>query len=165
MDLKEYFEVILNDFNLFFFLVIYDIIILGDSMKNKKGFTLVELIAIVAILGMIALISVPSINKLSDKSSKKKLESTAYGLIDSAKIYYSNMLIEHPEGISGEFTFRIDENIDDLDYKGKLPKKGFVKIDENGKVMVQISDDYYCAYNETFNGKIIVKNYETSICE
>ena len=42
--------------------------------KNKKGFTLVELLATIAILGIISIVALPQINKLMQENSKRKFE-------------------------------------------------------------------------------------------
>ncbi|MBR1748331.1 MAG: prepilin-type N-terminal cleavage/methylation domain-containing protein [Bacilli bacterium] len=39
-------------------------------MKNKKGFTLVELLAVIVILGLIAVIAIPNSMKVSDEVKK-----------------------------------------------------------------------------------------------
>jgi prepilin-type N-terminal cleavage/methylation domain-containing protein len=44
-------------------------------MKNKKGFTLVELLAVVTILSILMVIAVPSINAISVKIKEKMLNT------------------------------------------------------------------------------------------
>ena len=58
----------------------------------KKGFTLVELLAVIIIIGIIALITVPIVLSVIGSSKQKALQNSAYGLIESGKIYYSNSL-------------------------------------------------------------------------
>ena len=42
-------------------------------MKNKKGFTLVELLAVIVILGLVAVIAVPASMTVSDGIKKNML--------------------------------------------------------------------------------------------
>ena len=56
-------------------------------MKNKKGFTLVEVLVTITILGIVTLISLPVISAISGKLNDNKLD-TYKGIIESgAKIY------------------------------------------------------------------------------
>ena len=55
-------------------------------MKNKKGFTLIEIIISLAIITLIATITIVTINKKNDeKKLKEKYDST---LQSSALVYY-----------------------------------------------------------------------------
>jgi type IV pilus assembly protein PilA len=53
--------------------------------KNKKGFTLVELLAVIVILAVILTIAVPNVMKIVEKTRKDAFESTAAMMISSAK--------------------------------------------------------------------------------
>ena len=56
-------------------------------MKNKKGFTLIELLAVIIILAVIALIATPIVLNVVDNARKSANKDSAYGLLDSAKLY------------------------------------------------------------------------------
>ena len=59
-------------------------------MKNKKGFTLVELLAIIIILGLVVLIAIPEImnafnsakNKISDIEKKHLIDSSEEAVLE-----------------------------------------------------------------------------------
>ena len=54
-------------------------------MKNKKGFTLIEVVAVVAILGILAILVFPQIFKSIENSKKKTYLSDADKLISKAQ--------------------------------------------------------------------------------
>ena len=60
------------------------------DQTNNKGFTLVELLAVIVVLGIVLTIAVPGVTKLINKSKKNSFESSAQGLIQSAKYFYSD---------------------------------------------------------------------------
>ena len=73
-------------------------------MKNKKGFTLVELLAIIVILAIIAIIAVPIILNMIEEAKKGAFKSSANGYKDAVQKYYASNLTLNP-------TFRIPNNI------------------------------------------------------
>lgn len=56
-------------------------------MKNKKGFTLVELLATIIIMGLITVMVTPSIIKLQDNNKTKQFQMYAKSLVEAAKVY------------------------------------------------------------------------------
>ena len=58
-------------------------------MKNKKGFTLVELLAVIVILAIILVIAVPKILTVIDDTRKESMKSSALMIIDSAEREYA----------------------------------------------------------------------------
>jgi len=76
-------------------------------MKDKKGFTLVELLAVIALLSIVLIIATTSINAIHDNSLKKLLE-TKIEEIESAAIIYGQ---ENSDFLNSECT------VDGIDYK------------------------------------------------
>jgi type IV pilus assembly protein PilA len=73
-----------------------DELILGPSLnkevkimknKNKKGFTLIELIAVIAILGILAAILVPNITGYIEKANVSKAVSDAKVVLNAVDAY------------------------------------------------------------------------------
>lgn len=56
------------------------------NLKNKKGFTLVELIVVIAILGILALFLVPSFQGYSQDAKKQVAQGNARTVWEAAKI-------------------------------------------------------------------------------
>ena len=62
-------------------------------MKNKKGFTLVELLAVIVILAVILIIAVPQIMGVIESARKGSIESTAKLIAEGAEREYTNRKI------------------------------------------------------------------------
>ena len=62
-------------------------------MKNKKGFTLVELLAVIAILAILAIIALPNIIKLYEKAKKDAFLTEVKNIYkESTKKYLSESM-------------------------------------------------------------------------
>ncbi len=55
--------------------------------KNKKGFTLIELIVVVAILGILAAVAIPSFIGISDKAEKSVMLADATSIATAINAY------------------------------------------------------------------------------
>ena len=64
-------------------------------MRNKNGFTLVELLAVIVILGVIALIAIPSYNNYIKKTKDTKCDSDKEAIIDAAKTCEVEMIYKN----------------------------------------------------------------------
>ena len=60
------------------------------KVRNKKGFSLVELLAVVVILGLIAALGISATSYLSDLAKKNKMESQKNTVTMSAETYLQN---------------------------------------------------------------------------
>ena len=80
-------------------------------MKNKKGFTLVELLAVIVILAVILVIAIPRIIDVIDSSKLSSFESSARMIIsDAEKQYAINKVNGIEEEISCENTSKLNNN-------------------------------------------------------
>lgn len=66
-----------------------DNIKIGDNMKNKKGFTLVELLAVIVILGIIMTIATTSVIKNINDSKEKAKYIAAKEIVEIAEAYFA----------------------------------------------------------------------------
>ncbi|KXZ40795.1 type IV pilus assembly protein PilA [Alkalithermobacter thermoalcaliphilus JW-YL-7 = DSM 7308] len=103
-------------------------------VKNKKGFTLVELVIVLAILGVIALIAIPRFGTIQEES-KRKADIASAAIIGRA----AELALANGEQES-------DINLENLVTKGYLDsvsnpqyKEGTFEVEvENGKVVVKV---------------------------
>lgn len=78
-------------------------------MKNKKGFTLVEIVFAVTILGIITMMAYPLIRNIAEKNTNTKSKQYAETLISSAKLYndsFSKDLFKQQESWCAYITYK-----------------------------------------------------------
>ena len=112
-------------------------------MRNKKGFTLIELLAVIIILAVIALIATPIVLNVIDNARKSANKDSAYGLLDSAKLYYMESLLDESKSLSGNL-------IDKINVSGRKPNSGEVYVNNKGEIALAVVYDKVC----------FTKNYE-----
>ena len=61
-----------------------------DIMRNKKGFTLVELLAVIVVLAIIILVAMPAVMSAMDKARRNSLTNEANELIRITQTAYSD---------------------------------------------------------------------------
>ena len=90
-------------------------------MKNKKGFTLVELLAVIVILGILLMIAVPAIQNVIEKSKKGATKRQAELFIDAAK---KMAIINEPTDDIVVYNLQdLDSNIDSGRFSGIVVAK------------------------------------------
>ena len=60
---------------------------IGKKLKNRNGFTLIELIAVIAILGIILLLALPQVSKIQQANKNRKYEAYELSIERGAKLY------------------------------------------------------------------------------
>lgn len=88
-------------------------------MKDKKGFTLTELLAVIVLIGVILAIAVPSYQSYVTRTRKEVLKSYQANIIDAANQYAAecivkNTLVENfaPKNIWGDLNFKNKADIE-----------------------------------------------------
>ena len=98
-------------------------------MKNKRAFTLIELIVVLVILAIIALIVTPLvlniIDKVTDSANKRSID--AYG--KAIELAMQSYKLEH-----GKFTYDINEL--NIEYSGNKVECDEITLNENGSVFI-----------------------------
>lgn len=106
-------------------------------MKNKKGFTLVELLAVIVVLGIIMAVAGTAalkIKKNSDIETAKKLEQT---LADLGPSIYSYEMMQQPEVIKGTDSNPLDGNFSYNYKKISQTSEPLDGMDINGRKIYQ----------------------------
>lgn len=67
-------------------------------MKDKKGFTLIEVLAVIVILAVIAGLIIPNIKRYKDKGNKEYYDKLKDNIVLAVKDYYSSHPEELPRG-------------------------------------------------------------------
>lgn len=114
-------------------------------MKNKKGFTLVELLAVIVILGVLLMIAVPAVQNVIKKTKNNATQKQAELFIDAAK---KMAIID--EATNDKVIYKLsdlDSDVDTNRFTGMV-----VALKENG------SYKYYIYLNDSVNKKTIGNN-------
>ena len=93
----------------------------------KKGFTLIELLAVIIILAVIALIATPVVLDVVDTAKEKALVNSAYGIVDAAKLKYTESMFAGSVVDSG--------NAAELNVSGEKASEGSWEV-KNGKIVI-----------------------------
>lgn len=103
-------------------------------MKNKKGFTLTEILATIVILGVILAIAVPSYNALSKKFEKEYYDKLDKSVLAAAKSYCKDNPDKRPKELLKSDHIMLDDlikkkHIENVtEYKDKKSLEGYIII-------------------------------------
>lgn len=120
-------------------------------MKNKKGFTLVELLAVIVILAIIALIATPIVIKVIGTSEEGAAKVSASNYLKAVETSYAAYMMKNPGAsyTTGKHTVSELETDLKVEVSGEVPKEGNVCIGNNGiitKASLKISK-YVVSYD------------------
>ena len=113
-------------------------------MKNKRGFTLIELVAVVALLSIVGLVVVISVNKQLDNQEKRKYEIYRESILEAAELYVEPRINIFPElsklGDSTYVTAKEIISVNLLDSDLENPKTNS-PIDQNTRIKITVGKD------------------------
>lgn len=126
---------------------------MNDIMKEKHGFTLVELLAVIVVLAIIMLIAVQAVMPLLQDARKKAFVTEAQAAIDAAQAYYMSQALSNNVTVGKGICIEIKTLIDKGFYATKREGyEGWVEI--NAKT--DNPNDYLYKITMT-NGQYYVK--------
>ena len=134
-------------------------------MKDKKGFTLTELLAVIVLIGVILAIAVPSYQSYVTRTRKEVLESYKANIIDAANQYAAKCFQENRLGYCIDEEGDIWKNI-----KGNLKNEADIEKEYNVTVEIDngpsnVSDLYSITLEMTkkdSDKKITIKTSNTN---
>jgi len=88
-------------------------------MKNKKGFTLIELVVVVAILGILALLVVTNVVNRSNKARETVVDANIKVINNAIKMYYADKG-DYPDISGAEEGKEVDKLLNKLQAEGYL---------------------------------------------
>ena len=124
--------------------------------KNKKGFTLVELIVVLAIISVLGVTVGLSMTKLSQNTKDNNNETLMKEVLSSAQAYcmLASKKIECTDGANITIEKLVENgNLDEKIYDKVNPaRKGNVKFEENDAVNITINSQKFKDYYYECNG-------------
>jgi len=110
--------------------------------KQKRAFTLLELLAVIVVLGIIIAIAVPISTKLIDNSKKMSFKNSVDNILRAVK------QDQVSTGLSTFTEYTIDKGVitPTLIYDGKLNGTGFAMVFEDGKTSTLVDEGTFCVY-------------------
>lgn len=117
------------------------------KMKNKKGFTLVELIVVLVILAILAALLVPALTGYIDKANEEKATAECRMVVMAAQTVGTTYYAEHDALVNEDGKKPTTANINAYSELGDSAKYT-VTYDAAGKVksVVYTSGVYTCTY-------------------
>ncbi len=131
---------------------------------KKRGFTLIELLAVIVILAVIALIATPIILSILAKVRKSAFQDSTYGIMEAAKSYYAESILEENDPVDQVFTFE-EGTTNKLSYSGSKPKGGILTLSKNGEIALAIHNNEWCAVKSKTDTNIRLIKYEKDKCK
>ena len=121
-------------------------------MRNKKGFTLVELLAVIVILALIMSIAIVSIGGILNSARVSTFKETAAGIIDGVQkhLIVNNML--QPKDTTSYYTFTgdiVEKGGVDSPLGGQIKYKSDTANQGTGYVRVGQTPVYQITYDST----------------
>lgn len=134
-------------------------------MKNKKAFTLIELLAVVILIGLIAVLIIPKIKTTIEDSKKNSGEISVKSLYRIATNYYLEKRGKGSSFDACEMDFENQTNTcEDFEMTGEKPSIGTLAIEKNGNIYINVKIDDYCYIKTPEQEDITITSYNENTC-
>lgn len=127
----------------------------------KKGFTLIELLAVVIVLAVISVVATPIIIDVVEDAKASANKSSVYGIIDSAKLYYAESMLDKDKQYNVE---NINNIYDLVEVNGEKPSGGKLYVNSDGQVAISIILNNKC-YVKDFYGDLQELSSDDENCD
>lgn len=106
-------------------------------MKNKKGFTLVELLAVIVVLSLVMIIAIPAITKNTSSAKKAILKTKVNLIVDEAVIWGEDNLNYFLTSNKGPLKLCTGEDIITCEITfNDLAEAGYIKYDNEEEKLI-----------------------------
>ncbi len=136
----------------------------GGGGIEKKAFTLIELLAVIVILAVIALIATPIVLSILTKIRKSAFQDSAYGIMEAAKSYFAETILEENDPVDQVFSFE-EGATNELSYNGSKPKGGILTLSKSGEIGLAIHNNEWCAIKGKTENNVKLIKYEKDKCK
>ncbi len=127
------------------------IIIIGDNMKNKKGFTLVELLAVIAILAILVIIALPNVMGMFRTAKKNSFETEVKNIYKVAQQQWMmDSMMETKDQVYSRCSTCTGKQ---LSLSGRQELDYYIKLDKSGKVVNFYATDG--TYQFSYDGDLL----------
>jgi len=127
---------------------------------KKKGFTLIELLAVIIILAVIALIATPVVLNVVENARREANKNSVYGLLDAAKLYYAESLLDESKKQNVNGTTNL---IEVMTVSGDKPDSGAIYINNKGETALSVVYDKVC-YVKKFESNNLIESEDIENC-
>ena len=119
-------------------------------MKNKKGFTLVELLAVIAILAILVIIALPNVINMYNNARKNSFLTEAKSVFSESTNKFMSDEISNPSNSTHVYCRSNTDSLNPLDLSGRKINY-YIKSDSNGNASIVIiwDDTRYVARKGT----------------